>query len=177
MNQEVVGPTRPQPKLGGVPKSTSQDKDGAAFDLASLDRMLHAAQGRITFGLSPLAQGLAFLDWAAHAGNAPFACLGLAQTAMRQWQRLFAAAADGPAIVPPPWMLYRPGTGWSRPRGVKIVTVRSGAPVGPGIVRSTQSTGWSPTTSAVGTRAAALPGWASRASWSRTSPGRSGNTA
>lgn len=101
MNQEVVGPTRPQLKLGGVPKSTSQDKDGAAFDLASLDRMLHAAQGRITFGLSPLAQGLAFLDWAAHAGNAPFACLGLAQTAMRQWQRLFAAAADGPAIVPP----------------------------------------------------------------------------
>lgn len=102
MNQEVVGQTTPHAERGRVQKSNIRGEQGAVFDPAGLDRMLHAAQGRVTLGLSPLAQGLAFMDWAAHARNAPFRCLSLAQAAVSQWQRLCAAAADGAAIVPPP---------------------------------------------------------------------------
>lgn len=113
MNQEVVA--RPQPEPGSIQKSNIFGARGTAFDPARLDRMLHAAQGRVTLGLSPLAQGLAFLDWATHACNAPFQGLSLAQTAMRQWQRLYGAAADGAAIVPPPGDHRFQDPSWQQP--------------------------------------------------------------
>jgi transposase InsO family protein len=50
-----------------------------AITPADLDRMLHVWQSRLTGGRSPSTVGLAFLDWAAHAANAPFQgpCFGI----------------------------------------------------------------------------------------------------
>src|SRR5271163_4099648 len=70
---------------------------------AKLDRMLHVWQSRYTAGRSPSTVGLAFLDWAAHAANAPFQTAELGRTALAQWQRLLQAAIGGaPAIAPQP---------------------------------------------------------------------------
>ncbi len=68
-----------------------------------LDRMLHVWQSRFTGGRSPSTVGLAFLDWAAHAANAPFQMAALGRTALAQWQRLaHAAAGNAPVIAPQP---------------------------------------------------------------------------
>ena len=37
-----------------------------------LDRILHVLQSRFTAGRSPSTEPIAFLDWAAHAADAPF---------------------------------------------------------------------------------------------------------
>jgi polyhydroxyalkanoate synthase len=69
----------------------------------AIDRMLHDWQARFTGGRSPSTVALAMLDWAAHAGNAPFETAALVRSAMTQWQRLATAAAGGaPAIAPLP---------------------------------------------------------------------------
>ena len=69
----------------------------------ALDRMLHDWQSRFTGGRSPSTVGLAFLDWAVHAANAPFETAGLGRTALAQWQLWARAAAGGePAIAPEP---------------------------------------------------------------------------
>jgi polyhydroxyalkanoate synthase subunit PhaC len=68
----------------------------------ALDALVHAAEARSTFGLSPVALGLAFLDWATHLANAPFRRLELAQSAIRQLDRLLEAAWGGTVIVPAP---------------------------------------------------------------------------
>lgn len=83
------------PKLAPAPE---QPTPGAEFD-----RMLHNWQGRFTGGRSPSTVGLAMLDWAAHAANAPFRTAELLQASFTQWQRLAHAAAGGPpAIAPQP---------------------------------------------------------------------------
>ena len=66
---------------------------------ADLDRMMHDWQSRFTGGRSPSTVGLAFLDWAAHAANAPFQTAALGQTAMEQWRRLALAAMGGPPAI------------------------------------------------------------------------------
>lgn len=60
---------------------------------AVLDQMLHAWQGHFTGGRSPSTLGMAFLDWAAHAINAPFEMAELAGLAGAQWGRLMGGAA------------------------------------------------------------------------------------
>jgi hypothetical protein len=55
---------------------------------AELDRLLHAWQSRFTAGHSPSTSSLAFLDWAAHALNAPFQTAELGRGAIEHWQRL-----------------------------------------------------------------------------------------
>jgi polyhydroxyalkanoate synthase len=68
-----------------------------------LDRMLHDWQSKFTGGRSPSTVPLAFLDWFAHAANAPFQTAGLGRTALVQWQRLGRAMLGGtPAITAPP---------------------------------------------------------------------------
>ena len=62
---------------------------------ADLDRMLHAWQSQFTGGRSPNTVGLAFLDWAAHAANAPFQTASLGQTAAEQWMRLARTVTGG----------------------------------------------------------------------------------
>ena len=56
---------------------------------ANLDRILHAWQRRFTAGRSPSTVSLAFLDWAAHAANAPFQTAALGRTALA-----YAAGSD-----------------------------------------------------------------------------------
>jgi polyhydroxyalkanoate synthase subunit PhaC len=70
---------------------------------ADLDRMLHVWQSRFTGGRSPSTVGLAVLDWAAHAANAPFQTAELGRTALAQRRRLaHAAMGQGKAIEPQP---------------------------------------------------------------------------
>jgi polyhydroxyalkanoate synthase len=69
---------------------------------AELDRMLHAWQSRFTAGRSPSTTSLAFLDWAAHALNAPFQTAALGRTAVEHWQRLARIALGAEAALPLP---------------------------------------------------------------------------
>ncbi len=73
---------------------------------------MHAAEARATFGLSPVAQGLAFLDWATHLGNAPFRRLELAYAALEQWRRLLEAAWGRTVISPAPGDHRFQAAGW-----------------------------------------------------------------
>ena len=68
----------------------------------ALDGMLHKWQSRYTGGRSPSTLALAFMDWAAHAGNAPFETAAMGRTAMLQWQRLARAAISGVDAIAPP---------------------------------------------------------------------------
>jgi len=74
----------------------------ASDPLLALDHRLHAAEGRVTLGLSPTGQWLAFLDWAAHAANAPFRGVSLAASAATQWRRLGHVLLGETAIASPP---------------------------------------------------------------------------
>src|SRR5690348_15907029 len=80
-----------------------------AFDRASnaataladiIDRATHAAAARYTGGLSPMAIGGAFLDWASHLAFSPGKQLQLAQKGARKAMRLanYAARASLPAV-------------------------------------------------------------------------------
>lgn len=64
-----------------------------------LDHLIHALQAQATCGLSPVAQSLAFLDWATHLANSPFRRLDLARFAAHQWSRLLGAA--GREVIAP----------------------------------------------------------------------------
>jgi polyhydroxyalkanoate synthase len=72
-----------------------------ALTPADLDRMLHVWQSRLIGGRSPSTVGLAFLDWAAHAANAPFETAALGGAALAQWQRLARAAVGGETVIAP----------------------------------------------------------------------------
>jgi polyhydroxyalkanoate synthase len=63
------------------------------------DRILHAWQSRFTGGRSPSTVKLAFMDWAAHAANAPFTMAGVGRSAFTQWQRLASAMLGGENII------------------------------------------------------------------------------
>jgi poly[(R)-3-hydroxyalkanoate] polymerase subunit PhaC len=74
-----------------------------AWSTAALDRRIHAAQGRLTRGLSLEALALAFFDWGMHLANAPYHRMDLAHLALEQTKRLVAAAlgvAPSPCIAP-----------------------------------------------------------------------------
>jgi polyhydroxyalkanoate synthase len=67
---------------------------------ADLDRAIHDWQSRFTGGKSPSTVGLAWLDWAAHAANAPFGSTALGFSVLQQWRRLYEAAYGGaPSIA------------------------------------------------------------------------------
>jgi len=94
-----------------APPPAVQDRTAEAENIAevsrqqssqALDALVHAAEARVTFGLSPVALGLAFLDWGIHLANAPFRRLELVQSARRQLDRLLDAARGRTVIVPAP---------------------------------------------------------------------------
>ncbi|HKT54884.1 MAG TPA: alpha/beta fold hydrolase, partial [Caulobacteraceae bacterium] len=64
------------------------------------DGLLHAMEGRLTFGLSPLVLSLAALDWAVHLANSPFRRCELVSEAWAVWQRLCMAVLFGEAVEP-----------------------------------------------------------------------------
>jgi polyhydroxyalkanoate synthase len=68
---------------------------------AEVDQWLHAWQSRFTAGRSPSTVALAYLDWAAHAANAPFQTAELPRTGLEQWKRLFRVAAGTEAKLTP----------------------------------------------------------------------------
>ena len=83
---------------------------------SNLDRMLHAWQSRYTGGRSPSTLALAFLDWAAHAANAPFQTAALGERALAKWRRLAQAATGGEkAIAPKPGDHRFAHPAWSKP--------------------------------------------------------------
>ncbi len=69
---------------------------------AVIDGLLHAAQGRATYGFSPIALGLAFFDWGVHLANAPFQRAQLAEAAVEKAVRFGDAIKGERAIAPPP---------------------------------------------------------------------------
>jgi polyhydroxyalkanoate synthase len=84
-----------QPSRETAPPPRPANASSAPAPWAELDQLLHALQGRATFGLSPLAIPLAFADWTAHAANAPFRSMGLMLEALRSGGQIFAAAMSG----------------------------------------------------------------------------------
>ncbi|MBY8826553.1 PHA/PHB synthase family protein [Hephaestia mangrovi] len=76
-------PATPHPLPPAFTPPVEDEADGALF--TRLDQWLHGAEGRLTGGLSPLALGIASLEWGVHLANAPF--------------RRAAAAIDGLATA------------------------------------------------------------------------------
>jgi len=78
------------------------DRDSyASTALADIiDRAVHAATARFTAGLSPMAVGGAYLDWAAHLAFSPGKQVQLAQKALRKAMRLgnYALRAAIPGV-------------------------------------------------------------------------------
>ncbi len=67
----------------------------------AFDRLLHAAQARLTGGLAPIAIAGPFLGWALRLSNQPALRLELAHRAWREWLELAAGDAET-AVVPNP---------------------------------------------------------------------------
>lgn len=59
-----------------------------SMSMVALDRMMNAAVGRFSFGLSPLSLSAAYFDWLSHLVSSPGKQLQLAQKAARKWLRL-----------------------------------------------------------------------------------------
>jgi polyhydroxyalkanoate synthase len=94
---------------------TPELKNPVAARAAAMDAMLHVWQSRFTGGKSPSTVALAFLDWTAHAANAPFRTAAVGRTALTQWQRLGAAMLGGaPVIAPKPDDRRFDNPAWSR---------------------------------------------------------------
>ena len=69
---------------------------GAASDIeppTSIDRLLHANLGRVTFGISPASLALAYFDWALHLAESPGKWQKLVEKAVRKSLRLGAYIA------------------------------------------------------------------------------------
>ncbi len=86
-----------------VPTAPSSSASRAeSFDLdtrpspanANLDRMLHAAWGKMVQGLSPISLLGAYMDWATHIATSPSKQQQLADKALRKWHRLILYAAQ-----------------------------------------------------------------------------------
>jgi len=82
------------------------------------DRALHAAEAKLSGGLSPASIGLAYLDWAVHLANQPGRRAALAKTAMQDGFALWRQAL-GQTIEPltPPADDHRfAHPGWREPK-------------------------------------------------------------
>ena len=91
-----------------LPEGFDRDSYAATALAEIVDRAVHAAAARYTGGLSPMAIGGAFLDWASHLAFSPGKQLQLAQKAVRKSIRLANYAvraslpgADGDCCIEP----------------------------------------------------------------------------
>ena len=96
-------------KTGGKAAATPMgDAEGlvrslpGSADPYALDRLLHAAQARLTSGLSLSSLWLACADWAIHMANAPARRSALLTKAFEQWRRYFDSLAGDEVIKPGP---------------------------------------------------------------------------
>lgn len=72
--------------------------DKASAQQIDPDSILHAAEAKLTLGLSPSAMWLAYLDWSAHLANAPFRRAALSRAAMEQFA-LWTQALAGRQVI------------------------------------------------------------------------------
>ncbi len=99
MNSEVA----PKATASAPAPQAPPTRGGASWPGGTiLDGLLHAAQGRASGGLSPIAQGLAYLDWGVHLANAPFRRAQLAAAAVEKAARFGDAMMGETAIAPRP---------------------------------------------------------------------------
>jgi len=88
-----------------VPANAASQAPGAPEEIeppTSFDRLLHAAMGRLTYGLSPAALALAYADWAFHFWSAPGKQQKLVEKAVRKTVRFVTYAAHGTEPDLPP---------------------------------------------------------------------------
>ena len=95
MKHEVITP-RPNPE---PPRYDVRSPSAFPFDAEgglnrNLDRYLHAALAKSTFGVSPAALALAYQDWLQHLAGAPGKQSELLTKAGHKWQRLARYAAQ-----------------------------------------------------------------------------------
>ena len=89
---------------------------GSTDAAVPLDNLVHAAEGRLTHGLSPTALGLAWQDWATHLANSPFRRLALARDALHQARHFAEVALTGTrAVVASPGDHRFAAPGWEYP--------------------------------------------------------------
>src|SRR5690242_16316538 len=99
-------------RWAGAPDRRAADSGAVSHEavVPELDRFVHAAQGRVTGGMSPVSAGLAALDWAVHLADSPAYRTRLAVIAARMGARLTEyAARRALGQVPPPCARPRPG--------------------------------------------------------------------
>ena len=72
------------PRAAYLPSAQEEELDGPS----SIDRLLHAAVGRATLGISPASLALAYADWALHLASSPGKQAYLVEKAMRKAVRL-----------------------------------------------------------------------------------------
>ena len=84
------------------PEREERDSYAATALADIIDRSTHAAIGRFTAGLSPMAVAGAYLDWAAHLAFAPGKRLQLIEKAARKSMRLARYAVSAASGVPTP---------------------------------------------------------------------------
>ena len=69
---------------------------------AVLDGLVHAVEGRVSGGMSPIVPELALFDWGVHLANAPFRRAELMTEAAQAAARLVDAACGETVIEPQP---------------------------------------------------------------------------
>src|SRR4051794_39779592 len=110
---EGAGPRVESPacsgRWAGARDRRSADSGAVSHEavVPELDRFVHAAQGRVTGGMSPVSAGLAALDWGVHLADSPAYRTRLAVTAAQMGARLTQYAArralgQGPPPCAPP---------------------------------------------------------------------------
>ena len=102
-------------KAGPADVRTQEGSSRARADAAVLDGLLHAAQGRASGGLSPVAQGLAMLDWGVHLANAPFKRAQLGGSAALAAMKVADAARGATVIEPTPGDHRFLDSAWAEP--------------------------------------------------------------
>ena len=111
----------PAPAPAASPPAAAPAAAHVGAPALDFDSLLHAAEGRLTAGLSPSGLAMAYLDWATHLANAPHRRAELLRSAASHWLSLMQAAMDeeviesgagdhrftDPAWHKPPFSLYR----------------------------------------------------------------------
>ena len=117
-------PVTAEPPCGRPAPSApdTQDEGPVTGPNATMDRLLHAAMGRVTLGLSPASLMQAYADWAFHLAMAPGKQAELVQKAVRKTARFWTYAARHAAdpctpccIEPLPQDRRFQAEGWQKP--------------------------------------------------------------
>lgn len=95
-------PTAVRPVAATPPPEPTPPPWPLDSSLDHLDRLLHALQARLTFGISPASVGLARLDWWLHFANAPGRATAFALHAAHDFARIGAWAWRAALGIPEP---------------------------------------------------------------------------